>query len=221
MMTGRRPLKTRELTLVRKIAQFLAKRTITPNQISIVSIAFAGLSGVSLAVWPLVTGIVWQILTLLLVLLGIQGRLLCNLFDGMVAVEGGKKTPAGELFNDIPDRVSDTIIFIGLGLSIVTLPAGLVLGLILALLACSSAYIRILGAYMGAPMNFTGPMAKQHRMATVTVCTLLTLLAVSIGWEQHNTIFYSGLWGMNIGTAITCIRRTVQTYHYLENNHDD
>lgn len=40
----------------------------------------------------------------------IQCRLLCNLFDGMVAVEGGKSTPSGELFNDIPDRVADPLI---------------------------------------------------------------------------------------------------------------
>ncbi len=33
--------------------------------------------------------------------------LLANLFDGMVAVEGGLGTPSGILFNDFPDRIAD------------------------------------------------------------------------------------------------------------------
>ncbi|WP_419671255.1 hypothetical protein [Aliarcobacter butzleri] len=36
----------------------------------------------------------------------------------MVALEGGKSTKSGELFNDIPDRVSDSLLFIALGYSI-------------------------------------------------------------------------------------------------------
>ena len=45
----------------------------------------------------------------------IQFRLLCNLFDGMVAVEGGLGTPSGILFNDFPDRIADPLILICAG----------------------------------------------------------------------------------------------------------
>ena len=31
-----------------------------------------------------------------------QGRLLCNLFDGMVAVEGGKREADGPFWNEAP-----------------------------------------------------------------------------------------------------------------------
>lgn len=37
---------------------------------------------------------------------GVLGRLLCNLLDGMVAVEGGKRSKSGELYNDVPGLIS-------------------------------------------------------------------------------------------------------------------
>jgi len=43
----------------------------------------------------------------------------CNLLDGMVAIEGGLKTPAGELFNDVPDRISDPLILVGAGYDLI------------------------------------------------------------------------------------------------------
>ncbi|MCU1407306.1 MAG: hypothetical protein JWQ43_3609, partial [Glaciihabitans sp.] len=45
----------------------------------------------------------------------VQLRLIANLLDGMVAVEGRKGGPTGDLWNEAPDRVSDVAIFIGAG----------------------------------------------------------------------------------------------------------
>ena len=45
----------------------------------------------------------------------VQLRLLCNLLDGMVAIEGGKSTPTGALFNEIPDRLADALFLVPLG----------------------------------------------------------------------------------------------------------
>jgi phosphatidylglycerophosphate synthase len=52
---------------------------------------------------------------LLVAVVGVQLRLLCNLFDGMVAVEGGKKSKSGEVFNDMPDRIADPILLVCAG----------------------------------------------------------------------------------------------------------
>ncbi len=46
---------------------------------------------------------------------GIQLRLVCNLMDGMLAVEGGLKTANGDLFNEFPDRIADVAILAALG----------------------------------------------------------------------------------------------------------
>src|SRR5207248_6711065 len=40
-------------------------------------------------------------------------RLWFNMLDGMVAVAAGKASRRGEILNDLPDRVSDIIIFVG------------------------------------------------------------------------------------------------------------
>ena len=42
-----------------------------------------------------------------------QYGLLANLLDGLVAVEGGRRSPTGELFNEVPDRVSDVLVLAG------------------------------------------------------------------------------------------------------------
>jgi phosphatidylglycerophosphate synthase len=65
---------------------------------------------------------------LLLAAAAIQLRLLCNLLDGMLAVEGGLKTPLGELYNEIPDRLADVAILAGAGASARDLTVGLALG---------------------------------------------------------------------------------------------
>src|SRR5439155_8670473 len=40
-------------------------------------------------------------------------RLWFNMLDGMVAVAAGKASRRGEILNDLPDRISDVIIFVG------------------------------------------------------------------------------------------------------------
>jgi phosphatidylglycerophosphate synthase len=95
----------------------------------------------------------------------VQARLLANLFDGMVAVGLDISSPLGELYNEVPDRVSDTAILLGLGMA-----AGGNWGLRLAaaLAAMATAYIRAVGKAAGAPSDFSGPMAKQQPMALAT-----------------------------------------------------
>lgn len=40
-------------------------------------------------------------------------RLWCNMLDGMVALASGTASWRGEVLNDLPDRVSDALIFVG------------------------------------------------------------------------------------------------------------
>jgi phosphatidylglycerophosphate synthase len=103
----------------------------------------------------------------------VQARLLANLLDGMVAIGRGVATPLGELFNEAPDRVSDTAVLAGLGVA-AGQPA---LGLAAALAAMATAYVRALGKAAGRGSDFCGPGAKQHRMAIVTFAALWSLVA--------------------------------------------
>ncbi len=101
-------------------------------------------------------------------------RAAANILDGMVAVEFGRSSPVGELYNEVPDRVSDAAMLIGLGYAAGGLPW---LGYIAACAALLVAYVRAVGRGAGAPQEFGGPMAKQGRMFTVVTVGLYLGLA--------------------------------------------
>lgn len=212
--TNRRPLAVRDISLTRKIAVYLSQKSISPNQISIMSVVFALMGLLVCAAYALYP----NPLLLLLFAITIQMRLLCNLFDGMVAVEGGKKTPAGELFNDVPDRLADPIIILGAGL-LTHSQFGMTLAWIAALLAVLTAYIRVLGVSMGCPADFRGPMAKQHRMALLTGSSLTLML---LTWSEilpslSQYLFDFALMIMAVGCVVTCWRRLQSIFRFKQN----
>src|SRR5262249_52783241 len=92
-----------------------------------------------------------------------------NMFDGMVALQTATASPVGELFNEVPDRVSDTAILVGAGYAVGGVPE---LGYLAALAALFTAYVRAEGKVAGAHQEFCGPMAKPQRMALMTGAAL-------------------------------------------------
>jgi phosphatidylglycerophosphate synthase len=135
------------------------------------------------------------------------------LLDGMVAIEGGRASKSGEIYNELPDRVSDVAILLCAGFAAGE-PWGAVLGWSCALLALMTAYVRALGVTAGASSAFQGPMAKPHRMATLTVACLLSALAV---WFEHPPRFlFLGLCVVAAGSALTVARRTLRIVRELE-----
>ena len=205
---NRRPLKSRGAPWAVAIAARLARCGIHPNLISTVSSVFA--AGTGLFLWAAGRQEPhWRFSTLLiLAAVGMQLRLLCNLFDGMVAIEGGRKTKAGELFNELPDRFSDAFIFIGAGYATQGVTGMPELGWSAAVLSVITAYTRALGASMGAGQQFLGPMAKPQRMAAMTVACLL-----GAGAPQWPGLVYclpATLVLVVIGCILTIIRRCRQ-----------
>ncbi|MEL0628881.1 CDP-alcohol phosphatidyltransferase family protein [Psychromonas aquatilis] len=212
---ARRPLKVRELTIINNIASYLAQKNITPNQISITSVLFALLAAICL----IAVGLDANIWFCWLAALFIQCRLLCNLFDGMVAMEGGKSTASGELFNDIPDRIADPLILVSAGYAITFCPWAVELGWLAGLLAVKTAYVRVLASSIGAPTLFKGPMAKQHRMAIMTGA----LVIMPLEYMLFNTQGYSLLFALMViffGCLLTLYNRSRAAYVYLETPQD-
>ncbi|MFY9069867.1 CDP-alcohol phosphatidyltransferase family protein [Aliarcobacter butzleri] len=211
--SNRRPLKVRGSVWSQKFASYLSKKDITPNQISIGSIVASFIASIFIL---LISNdnffTIW--ISPILAALFIQMRLLCNLFDGMVALEGGKSTKSGELFNDIPDRVSDSLLFIALGYSITNISFGIELGYLAALFAALTAYVRVLGTSMQAGSCFKGPMAKQHRMAILTTALILTSFELSLFATDY--ILIITLFVIAIGSFLTIINRTKTIYNTLE-----
>ena len=212
-LSGRRPLKVRSSRLAQRFARYLSGKNITPNQISLLSIVSAAIAALAFLLVPLTSGI-GRDACYVVVALGIQGRLLCNLFDGMVAVEGGKSTPAGELFNDMPDRVSDALILIAAGYALLDITWGGILGWLTAILAILTAYVRTLATAIGAPTRFLGPMAKQQRMALLTAAAIGCIIENTYG--DHNWTLFIALIVMPLGCLATLYRRTRAAYEFLQ-----
>jgi phosphatidylglycerophosphate synthase len=219
--TARRPLKTRQAAWANRLAQLLVQWRLSPNSISIASIFFAAGAGVALYFSARVSG-GERALLLALAVAGIQGRLLCNLLDGMVAIEGGRQTRSGEIFNDLPDRVADAVIFICAGYAVREHPFGVELGFIAAALAIFTAYVRMLGGASGLKQSFIGPMAKQHRMAALTIACVLSILEARLFTFAEPTFWTPGamLWIaliiINLGCLVTIWRRTTRIARELE-----
>jgi phosphatidylglycerophosphate synthase len=199
---GRRPIASRSANWAKWAAQSLVNSGVTPNQISMASMGAAGVAFVLLWGAGSVANAPGRGLLLLLAAAFVQGRLICNLLDGMVAVEGGKAEPDGPFWNEFPDRVADILILGGMGLA-VGHPG---LGFLAAALAVCTAYVRELGVANGAPSDFSGPMAKQHRMAAATGAFVLAAFWPIWG-EDAGWVLLIALWVIVLGTAGTVARR--------------
>lgn len=205
----RRPLSSRDTHWARSVARWLAGRSITPNQISQASIAAAALAGACFWLGGASEGAT-RVAIMLAAALFCQLRLLCNLFDGMVAVEGGKGEPDGPFWNEFPDRVADILILAGAGYG-AGAPA---LGWAAAAFSTMTAYVRELGRANGAPSDFSGPMAKQHRMATMTAAAVVSALVT--GWGGGAFVIQAALWVVAIGAAATALRRGRKLTRHLK-----
>lgn len=217
MTSPRREIKTRDTKWAQALAKFVATKTnITPNAISVLSVFFGifAFCAYCLYITPYAAGKFYFLIPIL-VILGIQLRLICNLIDGMVAIEGGKHSVIGGIYNEFPDRISDTFIILGAGVAGGSI-GSLMLGLIAALLAVLTAYTRLLGGTVGADQYFIGPMAKQHRMALLTVTALVSLFQPL--FPPLNVLMYPiVLIIISIGCVITVWRRLNHIKNELEN----
>ena len=194
--TERRPIAARSSRWAGWMAARLAAGSVTPNQISVLSIGFAALGAGLIAVgqsWP-----AW-----IAAALCVQLRLVCNLLDGMVAIEGGKSSPVGALYNEFPDRIADSLLLVPLGYA-----AGVpFLGWLAALLAALTAYVRVFGGALGQAQDFGGVMAKQRRMAALTAG--LVAQAVESGFAPTRWSLLAAAVVIAAGSLATCATRTL------------
>lgn len=211
---ARRPIAARNWAFIRTAARKLAARGVTPNQISLASIAFSAVTALCLCLLPLASPVLTGFLCIL-ALLGLGGRGLCNLCDGLVAVEGGRGTKSGELFNDIPDRIADALILAAAGYATLIVPWAAAAGWCAAVLAVMTAYVRTLARGLGAPVDFQGPMAKARRMAIIATACAITpfepLLALPSGLS-----FLIALLVIIVGCVVTVWRRARAAQQFLE-----
>lgn len=166
------------------------------------SLAFAGVAAASLLLVS--TSCVPAAFLWIFAAVGVQLRLLCNLMDGMLAVEGGLKTPDGDIYNEFPDRLSDVLILASLGF------AGgdewsRTLGWLCSCGALTTACLRMHGATLLGTHDFRGPMAKPQRMAVVTFTCLAMACLEGAALPLNPIRWILGV--MLAGIIITVLRR--------------
>ena len=210
---NRRPLKTRGAGWAKAVARGLAASGLTPNMISLIGIGFAALGAWAFSAARFGPEWLWFVAALF-----IQLRLLANMLDGLVAVEQGKGSATGPLFNEAPDRIEDALLLIAAGIACGA-PGH---GYEATILAFGTAYIRALGGSLGFEQDFVGPMAKQHRMFVLTLGALLMPFhgnSILEGFSLPGPApLLIALYVIIIGAALTCCIRLWRIAQLLKAN---
>jgi phosphatidylglycerophosphate synthase len=209
----RRVLATRHAGWAKALAHALGRARVRPDTVSVASVGFALIAGVAFLLVPSLTP-GRQATALLAAAAAIQLRLLCNMLDGMLAVEEGLKTRTGDVYNELPDRVADVVILVGAGYSIQFLPGGVTLGWAAAVAALLTAYVRALGGSLGLTQYFIGPMAKQHRMFTLTLAAVVSAVEAIAGAPPRAMPI--ALAAIVVGSMATAWRRTARIMRELD-----
>lgn len=229
MSDDRRPISQRSHGWAKALTRALVKANITPNFISFTSIVFAALGGLCFYALGHATNAGDRTMLCIGAALFCQLRLLANMMDGMVAVEAGKGSPDGAIWNELPDRFADIAILVGAGYGVAATDMfDATLGWAAALAAVMTAYVREVGKSAGAPADFSGPMAKPHRMFWMTVFALLSIFDPQLGpgaaaildWGAVNDtgkgVFIAfALWLVLLGSILTTFSRAWRALRFL------
>ncbi|HTU27726.1 MAG TPA: CDP-alcohol phosphatidyltransferase family protein [Pirellulales bacterium] len=177
--TSRRPIADAFRATARTAVRLCVRWGVHPDAVSYGSVVASALAGVCF--WQSQH---WPALLVLAVFLCFV-RLWLNMLDGMVALASGKASLRGEILNDLPDRISDVLIFVGAGYSGYCHVIG---GYWTAIFALLVAYVGTFGQAVGVQREFSGVMAKPWRMVALAIGSLLTLGLVWAGrpfaWQE-------------------------------------
>ena len=164
---SRRPIASVFRRTANAATRFSVRNGIRPDTISYLSILAAVIAAVCFwesgeARWLLIIAPLFCFL-----------RLWFNMLDGMVAVAANKASRRAEILNDLPDRVTDVIIFVRVPHSGWMHPLN---GYWAAIFAVLTAYVGLFGQALGAQREFGGTMSKPWRIVVLSIGAWLTFL---------------------------------------------
>ena len=190
---SRRPIADLFRTTARPAVMLCVRCGMEADWISYSSIAVSAAAGVCFwkaAAWP------WLL---------IGGPLLCylrlwlNMLDGMVALATGSASRRGEILNDLPDRISDILIFVGAARSGLAKPD---LGYAAAIFALLTAYVGVLGQAVGTRRQYGGIMSKPWRMVVLHAGAWAEFIGIDF---FHRTICLSSLTWLDYACAVVIL----------------
>jgi phosphatidylglycerophosphate synthase len=196
--TWRRPIAQMFRRTADVPVRWCVRLGISANLISYLSIAASAGAGLCF----------WQARSAPVLLLPAVGfcylRLWLNMLDGMVALAASTASQAGEIANELPDRISDVMIFVGVAHSGLCYPLS---GYWAAIFALLVAYVGTLGQAIGVQREFSGWMAKPWRLVALHVGSWITL---GLLWWGNGALRYGGLTVLD-WTLLAIVAGCVQT----------
>jgi phosphatidylglycerophosphate synthase len=219
-LDSRRPIRSRQTGWAKAGAAWLARRGVSPDAISAGAIGFSAIGAAAFVVGGLSHGPM-RAAAFVLAALSVQGRLVCNLLDGMVAVEHGRGGPYGAIWNELPDRVADILFLAGAGYGAALAGSAWAIdaGWAAAALAVLTAYVRELGRALGAAADFGGPGAKPQRMAILTAAAAVS--AFEPLWSGRGQVLGGALALIAVLACITGAGRTRRLASVLSKRHSN
>jgi phosphatidylglycerophosphate synthase len=177
--TSRRPISAAFRRTADAATRFCVRSGIHPDAISYLSILAA--TAAAICFWK-----AGQVRWLLIVApLFSYLRLWFNMLDGMVAVAANKASRRGEILNDLPDRISDIVIFVGVAHSGLMNP---LIGYWAAIFAVLTAYVGLFGQALGVQREFGGMMSKPWRMVALGIGAWMTFARPSISIQRFSIL---------------------------------
>ena len=165
-------LKPKFQAFLRPTVKLLAKKGITPNQVTMFAMLLSIIVGILIA---LTGGAKWILLFLPLFMFL---RMALNAIDGLLAKEHDMKTKRGAMFNEMSDVIADVALF---------LPFTLIVGInpIYVVLFTVVGVFNEMGGVVAQTLNgerrYDGPMGKSDRVFVVGFIALLLGLGIEAG----------------------------------------
>jgi len=171
-------LKPAFQNLLRPLSNALARRGITPNQITLTALFLSIITGFILTIYPYISAL-WFLLPFMLLI-----RMGLNAIDGMIAREHHLQSKLGALLNELGDVMSDTALFFPFFMLIGVRGEFVILIIALSII---SEMAGVLGQVLSGTRHYQGPMGKSDR------ALLLGFLGLLVGLNYFNPLFFNTL----------------------------
>ncbi|MEX1107823.1 MAG: CDP-alcohol phosphatidyltransferase family protein [Dongiaceae bacterium] len=202
-------LKPRFQAQLRPLAQHLAKRGITPNQVTLAAVLLSVLVGGLVALADGTNG------TLLLLPLALFARMALNAIDGMLAREHGMASDLGAALNELGDIVSDAALYLPLAL-VPGAPAAWIVLFVVA--SALTEMAGLIGPMLGRERRYDGPMGKSDRALVVGALALLLGLGVPTGFWL--SLAFAIAFALAMVTVMRRVRAIVDIVDPSADSHD-
>jgi CDP-diacylglycerol---glycerol-3-phosphate 3-phosphatidyltransferase len=164
----------------------LARAKISPNQLTLATLALCLSYGLALLVEPACKAL-W------LGFAAFQGlRMALNALDGLLATHTGQKTRLGAVLNELCDQLSDAALYLPFAFAMALTPhaAGLdshtlwaTLVVLVVILAGLTEFCGVLAHALGQARSHAGPMGKSDRAAGFALLALLIGSGAATRWQ--------------------------------------